>query len=88
MKDIKITDNHPVKKRKRLGPIGRFLLKLVNWNIVGNLPDKKKNYNRISTTLIYIRCHLCIFCLPGSRFKILLPWFGFNVYSYCCTSSI
>ena len=42
MKDIKITDNHPVKKRKTLGPIGRFLLKLVNWNIVGNLPDKKR----------------------------------------------
>jgi len=42
MSTIKITNNHPNKKRKILGPIGRFLLKLVNWGIVGNLPDKKR----------------------------------------------
>jgi len=42
MGTIKITNNHPIKKRKTLGPIGRFLLKLVNWDIVGNLPDKKR----------------------------------------------
>ena len=42
MNTIKITNNHPIKKRKTLGPIGRFLLKLVNWDIVGNLPDKKR----------------------------------------------
>tara|TARA_Y100001970_G_scaffold28404_1_gene34754 strand:- start:1422 stop:2087 length:666 start_codon:yes stop_codon:yes gene_type:complete len=42
MKDIIITQNHPIKKRKTLGPIGRFLLKIVNWDIVGNLPNEKK----------------------------------------------
>ena len=42
MSNIKITNNHPIKKRKTLGPVGRFLLKLVNWDIVGNLPDKKR----------------------------------------------
>ena len=42
MSTIKITNNHPNKARKILGPIGRFLLKLVNWDIVGNLPDKKR----------------------------------------------
>ena len=42
MSTIKITKNHPNKDRKILGPIGRFLLKLVNWDIVGNLPDKKR----------------------------------------------
>ena len=42
MSTIKITNNHPNKDRKILGPIGRFLLKLVNWDIVGNLPDKKR----------------------------------------------
>ena len=42
MSTIKLTNNHPIKKRKTLGPIGRFLLKLVNWDIVGNLPDKKR----------------------------------------------
>ena len=42
MSTIKLTNNHPIKKRKTLGPVGRFLLKLVNWDIVGNLPDKKR----------------------------------------------
>ena len=42
MSHIVKTDNHPNKIRKTLGPIGRFLLKLVNWDIVGNLPDKKR----------------------------------------------
>ena len=42
MSNIKITNNHPTKKRKILGPIGRFVLKLVNWKIVGTLPDKKR----------------------------------------------
>ena len=42
MSNIKITNNHPNNKRKILGPIGRFLLKLVNWDIVGNLPDKQR----------------------------------------------
>ena len=42
MSTIKITNNHPNKERKLLGPIGRFFLKLVNWDIVGNLPDKKR----------------------------------------------
>ena len=42
MSTIKITNNHPNKERKILGPIGRFFLKLVKWDIVGNLPDKKR----------------------------------------------
>ena len=42
MSQIVKTENHPNKTRKLLGPIGRFLLKLVNWDIVGNLPDKKR----------------------------------------------
>ena len=42
MSTIKITNNHPNKERKLLGPIGRFLLKLVNWDIVGDLPNKKR----------------------------------------------
>ena len=42
MNQIFKTENHPNKKRNILGPIGRFLLKLVNWDIVGNLPDKKR----------------------------------------------
>ena len=42
MNTIKITNNHPIKNRKTLGPVGRFFLKLVNWDIVGNLPDKKR----------------------------------------------
>lgn len=42
MSNLKITSNHPIKKRKILGPIGRFVLKLINWKIVGNLPDKKR----------------------------------------------
>ena len=42
MNQIVKTENHPNKKRNLLGPIGRFLLKLVNWDIVGNLPDKKR----------------------------------------------
>ena len=42
MEEVVKTENHPNKKRKILGPIGRFVLKVVNWNIVGNLPDKKR----------------------------------------------
>ena len=42
MKDIKITKNHPIKKRYILGPLGRIFLKMINWDIVGNLPDKKR----------------------------------------------
>ena len=42
MKDISITENHPVKKRIILGPLGRLILKLINWDIVGDLPDNKK----------------------------------------------
>ena len=42
MSQIVKTENHPNKTSKLLGPIGRFLLKIVNWDIVGNLPDKKR----------------------------------------------
>ncbi len=42
MKDISITENHPVRKRYILGPLGRFILKIINWDIIGNLPDKKR----------------------------------------------
>ena len=42
MEDVVKTENHPNKKRNILGPIGRFVLKVVNWDIVGNLPDKKR----------------------------------------------
>ena len=33
MKDIRITENHPIKKRYILGPLGRVILKLINWDI-------------------------------------------------------
>jgi hypothetical protein len=39
---LKITENHPVKVRKFLGPLGRLVLKIVNWDITGYLPDKKR----------------------------------------------
>ena len=39
---MKITNNHPIKIRKFLGPIGRLVLKIINWDVVGNLPDKKR----------------------------------------------
>ena len=39
---MKITENHPVKVRKFLGPLGRLVLKIVNWDITGDLPDKKR----------------------------------------------
>lgn len=42
MEKVVKTESHPNKKRKILGPIGRFVLKVVNWGIVGNLPDKKR----------------------------------------------
>ena len=42
MEEVVKTENHPNKKRKILGQIGRFVLKVVNWDIVGNLPDKKR----------------------------------------------
>ena len=36
------TENHPTRVRKFLGPFGRFVLKVVNWDVVGYLPDKKR----------------------------------------------
>ena len=36
------TENHPIKVRKFLGPFGRFILKVINWDVVGYLPDKKR----------------------------------------------
>ena len=36
------TENHPIKVRKFLGPFGRFILKVINWDVVGHLPDKKR----------------------------------------------
>ena len=36
------TNNHPIKIRKILGPLGRLVLKIINWDVVGNLPDKKR----------------------------------------------
>lgn len=39
---MKTTNNHPIKIRKFLGPIGRLVLKIINWDVVGNLPDKKR----------------------------------------------
>ena len=39
---MKITNNHPIKIRKILGPLGRLVLKIVIWDAVGNLPDKKR----------------------------------------------
>ena len=42
MDRITKTENHPIKVRKFLGPFGRFVLKVINWNVVGHLPDKKR----------------------------------------------
>lgn len=39
---MKITNNHPIKIRKFLGPLGRSVLKIINWDVIGNLPDKKR----------------------------------------------
>jgi hypothetical protein len=39
---LKITNNHPIKIRKFLGPLGRSILKIINWDVIGNLPDKKR----------------------------------------------
>ena len=39
---MKTTNNHPIKIRKILGPLGRLVLKIINWDVVGNLPDKKR----------------------------------------------
>ena len=39
---MKITNNHPIKIRRILGPLGRLVLKIINWDVVGNLPDKKR----------------------------------------------
>ena len=36
------TENHPIRVRKFLGPFGRFVLKVINWDVVGYLPDKKR----------------------------------------------
>ena len=63
MSKIDKTENHPNKKRKILGPIGRFLLKLVNWDIVGVLPDKRRiiiasapHYSTFDAIYAYIVC--------------------------------
>ena len=37
-----IPDKIPVKKRKILGPMARFLLNKHNWSIVGEIPNRKK----------------------------------------------
>jgi len=37
-----IPDKIPVKKRKILGPIARFILSKYNWSIVGKFPNRKK----------------------------------------------
>ena len=37
-----IPDKIPVKKRKILGPMARFLLSKHNWSIVGKFPNRKK----------------------------------------------
>ena len=37
-----ISNKIPVKKRKLLGPIARYLLKIHSWNIVGEIPNKKR----------------------------------------------
>ena len=37
-----IPDKIPVKKRKILGPMARFLLNKHNWSIVGEIPNMKK----------------------------------------------
>ena len=42
MDHIVKTENHPNKIRKFLGPFGRFVLKVINWDVVGYLPDKKR----------------------------------------------
>ena len=42
MDRITKTENHPIKVRKFLGPFGRFVLKVISWNVVGHLPDKKR----------------------------------------------
>ena len=42
MDHIVKTENHPIKIRKFLGPLGRIILKSVNWDVFGNLPDKKR----------------------------------------------
>ena len=36
------TENHPIRVRKFLGPFGRFVLKVINWDVIGYLPDKKR----------------------------------------------
>ncbi len=42
MLNIGITPNHPHKKRRILQPISKLALKVLQWNIVGTLPDKKR----------------------------------------------
>ena len=37
-----IPENIPRRKRRILGPLGRFLMKLFNWNIVGEFPTNKR----------------------------------------------
>ncbi|MAB95874.1 MAG: hypothetical protein CL496_01440 [Actinobacteria bacterium] len=39
---ISSTDNIARKKRKVFGPLGRFLLKVFNWKIEGEIPNLKK----------------------------------------------
>ena len=35
-------NNLAVKKRRILGPLGRFLMKLFRWDIKGEIPDLRK----------------------------------------------
>ena len=37
-----IPDNIPRRKRRILGPLGRFLMKVCNWKIVGEFPTHKR----------------------------------------------
>ena len=39
---ISTTDNIAQKKRKVLGPLGRFLLKIFRWEIKGKIPNLAK----------------------------------------------
>jgi hypothetical protein len=39
---ISATDKIAKKKRKVLGPLGRFLLKIFRWEIKGKIPDLEK----------------------------------------------
>jgi hypothetical protein len=60
---LKITENHPVKVRKFLGPLGRLVLKIVNWDITGDLPDKKRIIIASAPHSSFFDAILCLFCL-------------------------